>query len=103
MDPSAKKITFTISAMIVIVIAAGIGVDLWDAHQMNNLAKTGGIISPGGGVPLSADQRLVEENMRLKTENAMLLMEIEALKKRSVELKSGPPETAPKIEPVGEN
>ena len=82
MKSSGQKTGFTISLMIGVIIAAGIGVDLWDAHQSRKLGKPVEIVQTDeAGI-----RRLVEENERLKTDVALLNMQNDALRKQVEEL-----------------
>lgn len=72
--------------MIGVIIAAGIGVDLWDARQSRKPVKTAEIIQADE----EGKKRLVEENERLKTENALLNMRNDALRKQVEELTQKP-------------
>ena len=95
MKSSGQKTGFSIAVMIGVIIAAGIGVDLWDARQSRKLAK-----------PVEAVQtdeagmkRLLEENDRLKTEIALLNIQTDALRKE-IEVLNQKPVEVPKVEVV---
>ena len=81
--------------MIGVIIAAGIGVDLWDAHQSQKLGKPPEEI----GTDEAGTKRLTEENERLKTENALLNMRNDALRKQLEDLNQEAAEV-PKVEVV---
>ena len=91
MKSSGQKAGFSIVLMIVVIVAAGVGVDWWDAHR-------GGQI-PNPAVALEADgetaRRLAAENERLKTENALLTLKNDELTKQIEDPKPKPAE-APK-------
>ena len=89
MKSSGQKAGFAIVVMIVVIVAAGIGVDWWDAHR-------------GGPLPERAEavegetaKRLADENERLKTDNALLNLKIDELHKQLEELRLKPAD-APK-------
>jgi hypothetical protein len=69
MENSAKKAGFAIAAMIAGIVVVGIGVDLWDAYNLQQTALT----VPMAGVP--AEERLKEEIERLKVANELLRWE----------------------------
>lgn len=72
--------------MIGVIIAAGIGVDLWDAQQSRKLGTP-----PEELRTDEADaQWFRQENERLKTENTLLNMRNDALRKQLEELNQSP-------------
>ncbi len=84
--------------MIAVIIAAGVGVDWWDAHQSKLSAKPVEVLKLGDE-PM---RRLVEENEHLKTENALLNMQNDALRKQVDELNQKSAE-APRTDVVKED
>ena len=95
MKSSGQKTGYSIAVMIGIIIAAGIGVDWWDAHQSRKL-----------GTPVEAMQAdeagmkmLVEENARLKTDNALLNIQNDTLRKQIEEANKNSVEV-PKVDVV---
>ena len=84
--------------MIGVIIVAGIAVDWWDAHQTKPLSKPAEVLAPNDVMV----QRLVEENERLKTDNALLNMKNDALRKQIDELGQRPADAAPKADVVKE-
>ena len=95
MKSSGEKTGFSIAVMIGVIIAAGIGVDWWDAHQSRSLP------APPEAVATEdvAMKRLVDENERLKTDNALLNMQNDSLRKQIEELNQKPAEP-PKLDVV---
>ena len=87
MKSSGQKAGFSIVVMIVVIVAAGVGVDWWDAHRGGPLPKPAGAVQGDDEIV----KRLVEENERLKTENALLSLKNDDLNKQIEELK---PKTA---------
>ena len=69
--------------MIVVIVAAGIGVDWWDAKHGRALPVPGKVESADG----EAMKRLTEEVERLRTDNALLNMQNDALRKQVDEFK----------------
>ena len=96
MKSSGQKAGFSIAMMIGVIIAAGIGVDWWDANHARPLPKPAEVLQADDG----AMKRLVDENERLKTDNALLNMQNDALRKQIEELNQKPAD-APKtvVEP----
>lgn len=84
--------------MIGVIILAGITVDWWDAHQIKPLPKPAETLTQSDVIV----QRLVEENERLKTENALLNMKNDALRKQVDELGQRPADAVPKADVVKE-
>ena len=104
MKSSSQKAGFSIAVMIGVIIAAGIAVDMWDAHQSRSLSK-----SPVEGLATddAALKGLVEEVERLKTVNVLLNMQNDALRKQIEELnqkpvESGKPHVVKGDKPVGD-
>ena len=95
MKSSGQKTGFSIAVMISVIIAAGIGVDWWDAHQSRKLGKTVETVQTDE----SGMKRLVDENERLKTDVALLNMQLDSLRKQIEELSQRPVES-PKVEVV---
>jgi hypothetical protein len=95
MNSSGQKTGFSIAVMIAVIIAAGIAVDLWDARQSHLAPKP--VLETATDDP--AVKRLVEENERLKTDNALLNMQNDALRKQIEEF-SRKPAASPKSEIV---
>ena len=95
MKSSGQKAGFSIAVMIGVIIAAGIGVDWWDAHQSRLLPM------PPDAVATEdvSMKRLVDENERLKTDNALLNMQNDSLRKQIEELNQKPAES-PKMDVV---
>ena len=91
MKSSGQKAGFAIAVMIVVIVAAGIGVDWWDAHRGVPLPERVGATEVDG----EAVKRIADENARLKTDNALLNLKIDELHKQIEELRQKPPE-APK-------
>ena len=77
MENSAQKAGFAIAAMIIVIVAAGIGVDWWDGYQARNGAA---LIDPAAET--SAEKRLSEEVERLKSDNQLLNIRIDELKQQ---------------------
>lgn len=88
MKSSGQKAGFSIAVMIGVIIAAGIGVDMWDAHQSRSLARPVEL----SGMDDAALKGLVEEVERLKTVNVLLNMQNDALRKQIEELNKKPVE-----------
>ena len=86
MKSSSQKTGFSIAVMIGVIITAGVGVDWWDAHQSRKLGKPVEIVE----MDAAGMKRLVEENERLKTENALLNIQNDALRKQVEELSQKP-------------
>ena len=95
MNSSGQKTGFSIAVMIGVIIMAGIAVDWWDARQSH--------LTPKPAFETVADdaavKRLVEENERLKTDNALLNMQNDALRKQIEEF-GRKPAAVPKQEVV---
>ena len=101
MKSSGQKAGFSIAMMIGVIIAAGFGVDWWDAHHARPLPKPGEVLQGDDG----AMKRLADENERLKTENALLNMQNDALRKQIEESNPKPadvPKTTVEPEIVGD-
>ena len=97
MQSSGQKAGFSIAMMIGVIIAAGIGVDWWDANHAHPLPKPGEVLQADD----EAMRRLVDENERLKTDNALLNMQNDALRKQIDEMNQKPPDvTKIPVEPV---
>ena len=77
--------------MIAVIVAAGIGVDWWDAKHGKALPVPGAVVSADG----EAMKRLTEEVERLRTDIALLNMQNDALRKQIDEFKQ-PPADLPK-------
>ena len=69
--------------MIIVIVAAGIGVDWWDAKHGRPLPVPGEVVSADG----EAMKRLTEEVERLRTDNALLNMQNDALRKQIEEFR----------------
>ena len=95
MKSSGQKTGFSIAVMIGVIIAAGIGVDWWDAHQSRKLGV------PVEAVPVdeAGMKKLSGENERLKTENALLNIQNDTLRRQVEELNRKPAEL-PKVDIV---
>ena len=90
MNSSGQKTGFSIAVMICVIIVAGVAVDWWDARQSHLAPKPAVVV-------VSEDatvKRLVDENERLKTDNALLNMQNDSLRKQLDELNQKP------VEPV---
>ncbi len=83
MKSSGQKAGFAIAVMIVVIVAAGIGVDWWDAHRGVPLPERAGATEVDG----ETVKRLEDENERLKTDNALLNLKIDELHKQIEDLK----------------
>ena len=80
MENSAQKAGFAIAAMIAVIVAVGISVDLWDAHQLRKAENGSAPNDPAAEA--SVERRLTEEINLLKSENQLLNMRIDELKKQ---------------------
>jgi hypothetical protein len=80
MENSAQKVGFAIAAMIVVIVAAGIGVDWWDAYQFRK-GGNGGVLT-ASVIEAPEEQRLKEEVGKLKAQNELLQWRIEDLEKQ---------------------
>ena len=103
MKSSGQKAGFSIAVMIGVIIAAGIGVDMWDAHQSRSLTRPVELL----GTDDAALKGLVEEIERLKTVNVLLNMQNDALRKQIEELNQRPvepgkPDVVKRDRPVGD-
>ena len=97
MKSSGQKAGFSIAMMIGVIIAAGIGVDWWDANHARPLPKPGEVLQADDEVV----KRLVDENERLKTDNALLNMQNDVLRKQIEEINRKLPDvTKIPVEPV---
>jgi hypothetical protein len=83
MKSSGQKAGSAIAAMIIVIVAAGIGVDWWDAHHGRPLPNPGEL-SKAEDETL---RRLLDDIERLKTDNALLNLQNDALRKQIDELK----------------
>ena len=103
MKSSGQKAGFSIALMIGVIIAAGIAVDMWDAHQSRLISKPlEGLVTEDAAL-----KGLVEEVERLKTVNVLLNMQNDALRKQIEELnqkpvESGKPHVVKGDKPVGD-
>ena len=95
MKSSSQKSGFSIAVMIGVIITAGVGVDWWDAHQSRKLGKPVETVQTDD----AGMKRLTEENERLKTDNALLNIQNDALRKQVEELTQKPVEP-PKVDVV---
>ena len=98
MKSSGQKTGFSIAVMIAVIIAAGVSVDWWDAYQSRKLGKTVEAVQTDE----VGMKKLMEENERLKTDNALLNIKNDALRKQIEEL-SEKPEPLPNVEVVKED
>jgi hypothetical protein len=106
MENSAQKAGFAIAAMIIVIVAAGVAVDWWDAYHLRHSTNGGPLGDPV--LETSAEQGLKQEIERLKLENQFLQGDIEELRKQlqSVEkkelapMKKEPDALKPESEPV---
>lgn len=89
MKSSGQKAGFSIAVMIGVIIAAGIAVDMWDAHQSRLISKPlEGLVTEDAAL-----KGLVEEVERLKSANVLLNMQNDALRKQIEELNQKPVES----------
>ena len=80
--------------MIGVIIAAGVGVDWWDATHGRPLPKPAEVTqAEDEGV-----KRLGEEIERLKTDNALLNIQNDALQKQIDEMNQKPPDAPKTVE-----
>lgn len=86
MTNSGQKTGFSIAVMISVIIAAGVGVDWWDAHQSRKAGKPAEVVV----TDQSGMKMLMEENERLKTENALLNIKNDGLRKQLEQLAQKP-------------
>ena len=82
MKSSSQKTGFSIAVMIGVIITAGVSVDWWDAHQSRKLGKPVETVETDD----VGMKRLAEDNERLKTDNALLNIQNDALRKQVEEL-----------------
>ena len=78
MKSSGQKPGFSIAVMIGVIITAGVSVDWWDAHQSRKLGKPVETVETDD----VGMKRLTEENERLKTDNALLNLQNDDLRKQ---------------------
>ena len=78
MKSSGQKTGFSIAVMIGVIITAGVSVDWWDAHQSRKLGKPVETVETDD----VGMKRLTEENERLKTDNALLNIQNDDLRKQ---------------------